>query len=199
LAESLNGLLIRTDYGWLKMPRCSTGTQPMNPFDVAVYVVAIVAMITGYNVGLIRSVATILGYVTAAPVAVAGTSFLSPIIAGQTAPSATLNSIVFFCIFLAVGILLGSLLRLAVDETVGPVRSLADRFAGSALGVVRTGLVAVTIVLVFDRIIPPGRDPTYLVGSTLRPILSQAGQRGLKSLPPETAAYIDRIKKGQRG
>lgn len=170
----------------------------MNPFDVAVYVVAMIAMITGYNIGLIRSMATILGYVTAAPVAVAGTSFLSPILAGRTTPSATLNSVVFFCIFLAAGILLGSLLRLAVDETVGPVRSLADRFAGAMLGIVRTGLVAVTIVLVFDRIIPPGRDPAYLAGSTLRPILSQAGQRGLKSLPPETAAYIDQIKNGRR-
>ena len=170
----------------------------MNPFDVAVYGVTIVAMITGFNVGLIRSAATILGYVSAAPLAVAGTSFISPLLAGQTAPSATQNSVVFFCLFLAAGILLGSLLRLAIDETIGPVRSFADRFAGLALGVVRTGLVAITVVLVFDRIIPPGRDPSYLVGSKLRPILSQAGQRGLKSLPPETAAYIDRIKAGQR-
>lgn len=171
----------------------------MNPFDVAVYVVTIVAMITGFNVGLIRSVATILGYITAAPVAVAGTSVISPILAGQTAPSATQNSVVFFCLFLVAGIVLGSLLRLAIDETVGPVRSLPDRLAGSILGAVRIGLVAVTVVLVFDRIIPPGRDPAYLVGSKLRPILSQAGQRGLKSLPPETTAYIDQIKKGQRG
>ncbi|HEX7882347.1 MAG TPA: CvpA family protein [Afipia sp.] len=170
----------------------------MNPFDVAVYVVTLVAMITGFNVGLIRSAATILGYISAAPVAVAGTSFISPMLAGQAAPSATQNSVVFFCLFLAAGILLGSLLRLAIDETIGPVRSLADRFAGLALGLVRTGLVAITVVLVFDRIIPPGRDPGYLVGSKLRPILSQAGQRGLKSLPPETAAYIDQIKKGQR-
>lgn len=171
----------------------------MNPFDVAVYVVTIVAMITGFNVGLIRSVATILGYITAAPIAVAGTSVISPILAGQTAPSATQNSVVFFCLFLVAGIVLGSLLRLAIDETVGPVRSLPDRLAGSILGAVRIGLVAVTVVLVFDRIIPPGRDPAYLVGSKLRPILSQAGQRGLKSLPPETTAYIDQIKKGQRG
>lgn len=170
----------------------------MNPFDVAVYVVTIVAMITGFNVGLIRSAATILGYVSAAPIAVAGTTFISPLLAGQTAPSATQNSVVFFCLFLAVGIVLGSLLRLAVDETIGPVRSFADRFAGLALGIVRTGLIAITVVLVFDRIIPPGRDPSYLVGSKLRPILSQAGQLGLKSLPPETTAYIDQIKKGQR-
>ena len=170
----------------------------MNPFDVAVYVVALVAMIAGFKVGLIRSAATILGYITAAPLAVAGTSWLSPMLAGKTAPSAAQNSLVFFCLFLAAGILLGSLLRLAIDETVGPVRSLADRVTGAALGIIRTGLVAVTVVLVFDRIIPPGRDPAYLVGSKLRPILSQAGQRGLKSLPPETTAYIDQIKRGQR-
>ena len=171
----------------------------MNTFDIAVSVAAIIAMITGFNVGLIRSAATILGYITAAPVAVAGTSFISPILAGQTPPSVTQNSLIFFCIFLAAGILLGSLLRLAIDETVGPVRSLPDRIAGSVLGVVRIGLIAVTIVLVFDRIIPPGRDPAYLVGSKLRPVLSLAGQRGLKSLPPETTAYIDQIKKGPRG
>lgn len=170
----------------------------MNTFDIAVSVVAIVAMITGFNVGLIRSVATILGYITAAPIAVAGTSVISPILTGQMAPSATQNSVVFFCLFFAAGILLGSLLRLAIDDAVGPIRSLADRFAGSILGVIRIGLVAVTVVLVFDRIIPPGRDPAYLIGSKLRPILSQAGQRGLKSLPPETTAYIDQIKKGQR-
>jgi membrane protein required for colicin V production len=172
--------------------------QPMNTFDLAVCAVAIVAMITGFNVGLIRSAATILGYITAAPLAVAGTSFISPMLAGQAPASATQNSIVFFCIFLAAGILVGYLLRLGIDETVGPVRSLPDRFAGLALGLIRTGLIAVTIVLVFDRIIPPGRDPAYLVGSKFRPILSQAGQRGLKSLPPETTAYIDQIKKGQR-
>lgn len=171
----------------------------MNTFDLVVCVVALVAMMTGFNVGLIRSAATLLGYVSAAPVAVAGTSYVSPMIAGSAPPSATQTSLVFFCIFLAAGILVGSLLRLAIDETVGPVRSFADRVAGLALGLIRTGLIAVTIVLVFDRIIPPGRDPAYLVGSKLRPILSQAGQRGLKSLPPETTAYIDQIKRGQRG
>lgn len=170
----------------------------MNTFDVVVVVVAIVAMISGFNAGLIRSSATILGYISAAPLAIAGTSFISRMLGGQTEPSATQNSVIFFVIFLGAGILLGYLLRLAVDETVGSARSLPDRLAGSVLGLVRIGLVAVTVVLVFDRLVPPGRDPAYLVGSKLRPILSQAGQRGLRSLPPETAAYIDRIKKDQR-
>ena len=170
----------------------------MNPFDITVCVVALIAMIAGFKVGLIRSAATILGYITAAPLAVAGTSWLSPMLAGQTAPSAAQNSLVFFCVFLAAGAAFGALLRFTVDETVGPVRSLADRIAGSVLGIIRIGLVAVTVVLVFDRIIPPGRDPGYLVGSKLRPILSHAGRLGLKSLPPETTAYIDQIKKGQR-
>lgn len=170
----------------------------MNTFDIVVCVVTLVAMITGFKVGLIRSAATILGYISAAPVAIAATPFVSRMLAGQGAASTTQNSLVFFCIFLAVGILVGSLLRLAIDETVGPVRSFPDRFVGLALGAVRAVLVAVTVVLVFDRIIPPGRDPAYLAGSKLRPILSQAGQRGLRSLPPETAAYIDQIKKGQR-
>ncbi|EGP07742.1 colicin V production protein [Bradyrhizobiaceae bacterium SG-6C] len=170
----------------------------MNTFDIVVSVVAIVAMITGFRTGLIRSMATILGYISAAPLAVAGTSLIAPIIAGQTAPTATQNSVAFFALFLGAGLVLGYLLRLSVDEIVGPVRSIPDRITGSILGLVRTALIAVTIVLVFDRIIPPGRDPAYLMGSKLRPLLSQAGQRGLKSLPPETMAYIDQLKRGQR-
>jgi membrane protein required for colicin V production len=63
---------------------------------------------------------------------------------------------------------------------------------------VRIGLLAVTMVLIFDRIIPPDRQPAFLAGSRLRPILLMAGQRGLKSLPPDVTAYIDQLKKARR-
>jgi len=56
----------------------------------------------------------------------------------------------------------------------------------------------VLIVVIFDRIIPPGREPEFLKGSRLRPILSAAGRQGLKSLPPDIENYIDRLKR-QRG
>ena len=62
------------------------------------------------------------------------------------------------------------------------------------LGVVRVGLIAVTAVLVLDRIVPAGREPAFLAGSQLRPMFSLAAQWGLKSLPPETASFIDQIK-----
>ncbi len=172
----------------------------MNHFDAAVGALAIAAFVIGFRTGLLRSLATILGYVGAAPVAVWATSFISPAIAGQSSAN-SLNmqsSLIFFGVFLVAGIGLGMLLRSAVDEAVGPDRSLLDRFTGAALGVVRIGLVATTIVLVVDRIIPAGREPEFLNGSRLRPILSAAGQRGLKSLPPDVTAYIDRLKREQR-
>jgi membrane protein required for colicin V production len=53
-------------------------------------------------------------------------------------------------------------------------------------------------VLIFDQLVPADRQPAYLAGSTLRPLLSMAGQKGFRSLPPEVAATIDRIKKDQR-
>ena len=68
---------------------------------------------------------------------------------------------------------------------VGPNVSIPDRVAGALLGAVRVGLLAVLLVLVFDRIIPPGREPAFLQGSQWRPVLSQAGQQGLRSLPPD--------------
>jgi membrane protein required for colicin V production len=36
-------------------------------------------------------------------------------------------------------------------------------------------VVAVLIVVIFDRIIPADRQPAYLIGSKLRPYLSAAG------------------------
>jgi membrane protein required for colicin V production len=52
-------------------------------------------------------------------------------------------------------------------------------------------------VLVFDRLIPPGREPAFLKGSTLRPILSRAGEAGINSLPPEVIETIDRVKRAR--
>jgi membrane protein required for colicin V production len=96
------------------------------------------------------------------------------------------------------GIALGALLRFAVSEMVSPRISIPDRVAGALLGAVRIGLLAVVLVLVFDRIIPPGREPAFLQGSQWRPVLSKAAQQGLRSLPPDVAVYIDRLKR-ERG
>ena len=66
------------------------------------------------------------------------------------------------------------------------------------LGALRVALLAVLLVIIFDRIIPPGREPNFLKGSQWRPVLSTAGQQGLNTLPPEVEQYIDRLKR-QRG
>ncbi len=172
----------------------------MNYFDAAIGALAIAAFVIGFRTGLLRSLAAILGYVGATPVAVWATSFISPAIAGPSSasPFSMENSLLFFGVFLVAGVIFGTLLRSAVEQAVGPDRSLLDRLTGAALGVVRVGLIATTIVLVTDRIIPADREPEFLKGSRLRPILSAAGQRGLKSLPPDVAAYIDRLKREQR-
>jgi membrane protein required for colicin V production len=81
----------------------------------------------------------------------------------------------------------------------------SDREPGSAiasaalfLGAVWIGLVAITLVLIFDRLVPADRQPAFPVGSHLRPLLSTAGQKGFSSLPPDVAATIDRLKQAQR-
>jgi membrane protein required for colicin V production len=172
--------------------------RAMNSFDAAVYLVAVVAVVSGFNSGLLRSTATIIGYLAAMPVAVAATPLVSRMLADKFNAPGVQNSIVLCAVFLLAGIGFGALLRTAISETIGPKISLSDRLAGSLLGAVRIGLVAVTMVLVFDRIIPANRQPAFLSGSQLRPILSMAGQKGLKSLPPDVTAFIDRLKKDQR-
>jgi membrane protein required for colicin V production len=168
----------------------------MNGFDAAVYLGLVIAVVTGFNAGLLRSAATILAYLIAIPIAVWAISF----VAGGDKPGTPLlqNAPILFVIFLATGIGLGKLMRMALDETFGAEPGLGDRLAGAALGAVRVGLIATTVVLMFDTLVPSDRQPAYLTASRLRPLLSVAGQRGFQSLPPDVVAYIDRLKKDPR-
>jgi membrane protein required for colicin V production len=167
-------------------------------FDAAIYIFLLIAIVFGFNAGLLRSLATIFGYVAAMGMALAAAPPLTQMLSSQTKSPYTQGWVVFVMLFLAAGLLLSAILRYAVSEIVGPRVSVPDRLAGATLGALRIGLLAVAVVLVFDRIIPPGREPEFLAGSRLRPIFSDAGKQGLRSLPPEVTNLIDRLKR-QRG
>ncbi|CAN7721227.1 CvpA family protein [Bradyrhizobium sp. LjRoot220] len=169
----------------------------MNSFDAVVYLGLLIAVVTGFNTGLLRSGVTILGYLLAMPIAVTATTLLAPQIAGKFGSPLMQNSLLFFAIFLISGMVLGKLACMMLDDTIGSA-GIGDRLGGAALGAVRAGLVAITLVLVFDQLVPDDRQPAFLTGSQLRPLLSMAGQKGFKSLPPDVAATIDRLKREQR-
>jgi len=170
----------------------------MNSFDAVVYLALIVAVVAGFNAGFLRSLVTILAYLIAMPIAVWAMSLLPPGIGGDPIASFMQKSLLLFAIFLVAGIAMGKMMRMALDEAIGPGAGFADRFAGAVLGAVRVGLVAITLVLIFDSLVPLDRQPAYLVGSQLRPLLSAAGQKGFKSLPPEVTATVERLKKERR-
>ena len=179
----------------------------MNAFDVVVVAVAVVAIVLGFNAGLLRSLATILGYLIAAPMAVAIAPLLTTLVVGQHIMPPSLSSglmssnqnWLMVCItFIAVGFIMSAVFRLAVNEFVGPDIGLFDRLAGATLGAARISLIAVLIVVIFDRLIPTDRQPQFLVDSRLRPYLSAAGKAGLQSLPPEIDEYVDQLRR-QRG
>lgn len=165
----------------------------MNPFDAVIYVGLVFAMIAGFNTGLIRSAVTIVAYMIAVPIAIFAMSALSPPANGKAVSLFAQNGLVFAGVFLFSGIALGKLARLAVDDATGHAGPV-DRLCGAMLGAARVGLIAVTIVLVFERIVPSPLQPQWLAGSKLRPFLSAAGQKGFSSLPPDLAATIDRLK-----
>jgi membrane protein required for colicin V production len=169
----------------------------MNSFDALVYLGLTVAVVTGFNAGLLRSAVTILAYLVAMPIAVWAMSLIGSQIDSALGSTWAQNWLLLFGIFLIAGMVLGKLMRMALDETIGSEAGIADRLAGALLGAVRVGLVATTLVLIFD-LVPSDRQPVFLTGSQLRPLLSAAGQKGFKSLPPDVTAYIDRLKKDQR-
>ncbi|HEY3677761.1 MAG TPA: CvpA family protein [Bradyrhizobium sp.] len=166
----------------------------MNSFDIVVCLALIIAMVAGFRAGLLRSAITILAYLIAMPVAVWIMSLISPAIGHSDGPVMQ-DSVLFFGVFLATGIAFGWLARMALDDLIGSETGFGDRLAGALLGAVRVGLVAVTLVLIFDQLVPADRQPAYLVGSQLRPWLAMAGQKGFRSLPPDITAYIDRLKR----
>jgi membrane protein required for colicin V production len=169
-----------------------------NWFDIAIYVCLFAAVVMGFMTGLLRSLATIFGYVAGMAVAVAAAPRVTPLLASHLKMPAPQTWLVILALFVASGALISALLRLALSETVGPNISVPDRIAGAALGALRIGLLALMLVVVFDRVIPPGREPAFLKGSQWRPVLSSAAERGLQRLPPEVEAYIDRLKRHRR-
>ena len=118
----------------------------------------------------------------------------SPAIDGKLASPLAQNSLLFFGIFLVVGMVLGKLVRMALDEAIGPRAGIGDRLGGAALGAVRVGLVAITLVLIFDQLVPADRQPAFLTGSQLRPLLSVGRAKGLpvaaarRRRPPSTGS-----------
>ena len=167
----------------------------MNSFDLAIYAGLVVAVTVGFNTGLLRSAITIVAYLFATPIAMWITPLIAPRIGGDPASPLTQSWVVFFVSFLAAGIVLGKLGRMALDEAMGSEASMIDRLCGATLGALRVVLIATTLVLMFDQLVPADRQPAFLTGSHLRPFLSAVGQRGFNSLPPEFAATIDRFKR----
>lgn len=170
----------------------------MNTFDVIVYAGLAVAMVFGFRAGLLRSAVTILGYLIAMPIAIWITGLIVPQMAGNANVSTVQNSLVFFAAFLISGIVLGSLLRMAINDLIGSHIGIGDRLGGALLGAIRVVLIAITLVLIFDQLVPANLQPPYLTGSHLRPLLSRIGQTGIRALPPDVTAAIDQWKRARR-
>ena len=118
------------------------------------YLALVIAVVPGFYSGLLRSAITILAYLFAMPIAIWAMTFVAPMIGGQADASWMQSWPLFFGIFLLAGMVLGKLMRMVLDEAIGPGAGIGDRLAGAALGAVRVGLVAVTLVMIFDQLVP---------------------------------------------
>lgn len=170
----------------------------MNLFDAAIYLCLFIAVVMGFMTGLLRSLATIFGYVAGMGIAVVATPRVLPLLTTYLKMPTPQTWVVVIAIFVAAGATLSALLRFLVNEMVSPNVSVPDRVAGAMLGAFRVGLMAILIVVIFDRFIPPNREPAFLHGSKWRPALSDLGNHGLQALPPDVEDYLNRFKRQQR-
>ena len=162
----------------------------MTIFDWAVLTLASATAVMGFRSGFLRGLILIVGYAAALPIAAAlATRFGVEFDRASAAPGEQ-NVGLFFAIFLGMGLCFTALVKYSLGDVLGSRVGLADRLAGALLGLARTGLVAVSAALVLDATIPRDREPAFLHSSRLRPLLSAAGQEGLKLVPPSLAAYL---------
>jgi membrane protein required for colicin V production len=120
---------------------------------------------------------------------------LSPQVSDKLPLPFVQNPLLFFGAFIIIGMLLGKIARTALDDAIGSQAGVIDRVGGAVLGAVRVGLIAITLVLMFDQLLPANQQPAFVADLRLRPLLSAAGQLGVRSLPPDLMAAIDRLKK----
>ena len=114
-----------------------------NLFDLAIYFCLFVAVVMGFITGLLRSWATIFGYVFGMGVAVAAAPKLTPMLNAYLKMPTPQTWIVFVALFVVAGAAISALLRLAVSEMVGPNVSIPDRIAGALVEAFRIVLLAV--------------------------------------------------------
>ena len=156
----------------------------------------LIAVVTGFNAGLLRSAVTILAYLVAMPIAV--WADVAGVAADRRPARARRWRRIRCCssaFFWSSAWCSESWRAWRSTKPSGRKPGIGDRLGGAALGAVRVGLVAITLVLIFDQLVPADRQPAFLTGSQLRPLLSAAGQKGFRSLPPDVAATIDRLKR----
>ncbi len=53
---------------------------------------------------------------------------------------------------------------MAINDVIGHEIGIGDRLGGALLGAIRVGLIAVTLVLIFDQLVPADRQPAYMTG-----------------------------------
>src|SRR3954464_15559794 len=106
----------------------------MNGFDLVVYLALIIAIAAGFTTGLMRSAVTILAYLVAMPIAIWVMSLLAPHLNSSSASPLSQSWGLFFGLFLAAGMGLGKLARMALDEAIGPGAGIFDRLVGTSLG-----------------------------------------------------------------
>ena len=91
-----------------------------NWFDLAIYVCLFVAVVMGFMTGLLRSLATIFGYIAGMGVAVVAAPRVTPLLTTYLKMPTLQTWIVIVAIFVAAGAVLSALLRLALNENGRP-------------------------------------------------------------------------------
>src|SRR5260221_13524605 len=105
-----------------------------NLFDLAIYICLFIAVVLGFMTGLLRSLATIIGYVCGMGVAVAAGPKRTPPLTSYLKMPTPQTWIGFVALFFAAGAGNSALLRFWGSGMIGPHFSIPRRLAGGRAG-----------------------------------------------------------------
>jgi len=176
-----------------------------NSFDLAVYACLFVAVVMGFMTGLLRSLATIIGYICGAGIAVAAAPKTVSLLANYPKIPTPQTWIVVVAIFIVAGALISALLRLIVSGMTSRNISVPDRIAGAAPGGVRFAMLAHAGACFRSHDSTRSRAgfperlavaASALIGGTIRNTVASTGSRRLYRSPeartaPVTAQVIE--------
>lgn len=166
----------------------------MTLYDLIAAVILLVSAAVGYSRGGVRELITVIAFILAVVISVAGLRYSAPIARHFIHLRFLADGVAILVVF----VIAYAILRAIGHVFMGRIPSAhaegaANRLLGAAFGLVRGVIVLGVFYLAFNAATPPERAPHWIKGAALYPLSRKAGHM-LMALAPEGTAFARKVE-----